>query len=106
MNSGAKVGRLMVGAYIVTMGVAVLIVTLAIMVLVEPHSCRAMGRALLVLWATIAALFLASTLVVGVLAWKVTPSVQQRRAIVVVYGMMMLASYVVIAFGLLVAFNC
>jgi hypothetical protein len=44
--------------------------------------------------------------VVGVVAWKVIPSVQQRWAIVVVYGMMMLASYVVIAFGLLVAFNC
>jgi hypothetical protein len=106
MSSGDKAGRLIVGAYIVTMMVAVLVVTLAIMVLIEPHSCRAMGRALLVLWATTAALFLASTLVVGVVAWKVIPSVQQRWAIVVVYGMMMLASYVVIAFGLLVAFNC
>lgn len=106
MSSGRKAARLAVGAYAVTMGMAVLVVTLAIMILSEPHSCSAMSRALLVLWTAIAALFLASTLVVGVVAWRVIPSVQQRWAIVIVYGMMLLASYVLIAFGLLVAFNC
>jgi hypothetical protein len=106
MSSGKKAARLIVGAYAVTMGMAVLVVTLAIMILVEPHSCSAMTRALLGLWTTIAVLFLASILVVGVVAWKFIPSVQQRWAIVVVYGMMMLASYVFVAFGLLVAFNC
>lgn len=106
MSSDGKAGRLIVGAYVVTMGAAVLIVMLAIMILLEPHSCSAMSRALLVLWTIIAALFLVSVVVVGIVAWKVIPSVQRRWATMVVYGMIMLGSYVFIAFGLLVAFNC
>jgi len=106
MNIGAK-GALVVGAYVVTMGVAIFIALLAIIILMmEPHSCSTMGRALLVLWVTIAAVFLASAAVVGVVAWKIVADTAGRLAIVAVYGVMMLASYVVIAFGLMVAFNC
>lgn len=105
-NASAKAIRLVVVAYLVTMVVTVLAVAIAFMILVEPRSCSAMTRALLVLWTTLAALFLASVMVVGVAAWKVIPRVAGRLAAVGVYGVALLGSYVVIAFGLLVAFNC
>jgi hypothetical protein len=106
MNTGVKAVLLVVGAYGVTMGVAVFIVTLAILIMMEPHSCSTMGRALLVLWATIAAVFLASVVVVGIIARKITPGIAGRLAIVAAHGVALLASYVVIAFGLMVLFNC
>ncbi|MCP4168881.1 MAG: hypothetical protein GY759_23705 [Chloroflexi bacterium] len=107
MSTNSKGVLLVVGAYIVTMGVAVLIVTIAIMILLMgTHGCSTMGRALLVLWITIAAVFLASAVVVRVAAWKIIPSSAGRLAIMATYGVAMLVSYVVIAFGLMVAFNC
>ena len=43
---------------------AVFVALLAIMILMmEPHSCSAMSQALVALWATIAAVFLASAAV-------------------------------------------
>ena len=105
MSTGAKGILLVVGAYISTMAVAAF-TSLAIMILMAPHSCSAMGRALLVLWGTIAGVFLVSVAMVGVVAWKIVAGVAGRLAIVAVYGVVMLASYVVIAFGLMVAFNC
>ena len=105
MNTGVKGALLVVGAYVATIGVAAL-TSLAITTLMEPHGCSAMIRALLVLWGTIAAVFLASVAVVGVVAWKIVAGIAGRLAIVAVYGVVMLASYVVIAFGLMVAFNC
>ena len=39
-------------------------------------------------------------------AWKIVAGATGRLAIVAVYGVVMLASFVVIAFGLMVAFNC
>ena len=97
---------MVVGAYVVTMGLVACIVTLAIMTLMGEHSCSVMSRALLVLWATIGAVFLASVVVVKVLAWEVIPSVGGRLATVVAHGVALLVSYIVIAFGLMVAFNC
>jgi hypothetical protein len=38
-------------------------------------------------------------------AWKVIPGVAERLALVVVYGVMMLASQIVITCGLMVVFN-
>jgi len=105
MKPGVKGVLLVVGAYAATMVVAAF-TSLAIIALMEPHSCSDMGRALLVLWGTIAAVFLASVAVVGVVAWKIVAGVAGRLAIVAAYGVVMLASYVVIAFGLMVAFNC
>ena len=105
MSSDAKGVLFAVGAYVATMGVAIL-TSRAIMILMAPHGCSDMGRALLVLWGTIAAVFLASVVVVGVVAWKIVAGATGRLAIVAVYGVVMLASFVVIAFGLMVAFNC
>jgi hypothetical protein len=106
MNTGAKGVLLMVVAYGVAMGAAAIIITIAIVILLEPLSCRAMGRALLVLWGTIAAVFLVSFAVVGATAWKIFSDTSGRAAVMIVYGLALLASYVVIAFGLMVLFNC
>jgi hypothetical protein len=50
--------------------------------------------------------FITSIVVVRVVAWKVIPGKVGRLAIMAVYSLAMLASYFVIAFGLLVLFNC
>ena len=105
MSGGAKGVLLGVGAYVATIAVAAF-TSLAIMMLMKPYSCSEMGRALLVLWGTIAAVFLASVAVVGVGAWKIIAAVAARWAIVILYGAVMLASYIAIAFGLMVGFNC
>ena len=106
MNTSSRVVRLTGIAYIVAIGAACLFITFASMVFIDTTKCGAVSRALPVLWITIAVVFLASVVVVGVKARKIIPGVAGRRAIVAVYGVVMLASFVVIAFGLLVAFNC
>jgi len=106
MNAPARGVLLVVGACMVTACLACSIITFASMVFIDTTKCGAVSRALPVLWITIAVVFLASVVVVGVKARKIIPGVAGRRAIVAVYGVVMLASFVVIAFGLLVAFNC
>jgi len=107
MPAGAKGVLLVVGTYVVTMGVAALIIAFSIMILmIKPYGCSVMSRALLVLSITIAAVFLASVVVIRIVAWKIIPGVVGRVAILAVHGVALLASYVVIAFGLMVAFNC
>ena len=106
MNAVTKGVGLAIVTSVVTMGTAVLIIVLATMLFIDTTSCGAVSRALPVLWATIAAVFLASVVVVAVVAWKIVAGIAGRLAIVAVYGVVMLASYVFIAFGLLVVFNC
>mgnify|MGYP001823986411 CR=1 FL=1 len=105
-NSDAKGLRLAVRAYLVTMGVTILITLLTIIFLVDTTKCSSLGRALAVLGGTTALLFLASVVVVGVRAWKTVPAVSDRVAIVVVYAMLTLVSWVVFTCGLMVLFNC
>ena len=107
MNASGKGVILAVVAYIVTMGVAIFIVAFGIMfVLILSLSCSAMGRALLTLWATIAIVCMASIAFVIVEVRKYVPDRTGRTTIVVAYGAAMLASYVFVAFGLMVLFNC
>ena len=106
-NSGVKGVLLAIGAYVVTMGVAFFIALLAIIILMMGSpSCSTMGQVLVALWLIIAAVCFASAVVVRVTAWKFVAGKVGRLAIVAVYSVVMLASYVVIAFGLMVAFNC
>lgn len=97
--------RLVVVAYIITMGVTIF-TSFTIMLLMNPHKCSEFAQTMLVLWGTIAVEFLISVVAVGVAAWKITPHVGKRWAILFVHGVALLGTYVVIAFGLLVAFNC
>ena len=106
MSAGAKGGLLVVGAYIVAVLAAILIITISLMFLVDTHRCNAMGQALLTLWGTTAAVFFASVVVVGVIAWKIIPSTAGRLVVMGVHGVLLLVTYIGIAFGLLLAFNC
>ena len=65
-----------------------------------------MSQALVVMWIIIAVVFLISVIVVGVVAQKIDPGFAVRFAIVTLFGIALLVSYIVIAFGLLVLFNC
>ena len=108
MNTGLKGILLVFGAYIVTIVVAILIIAISIIILIATSvtNCNTIATAMLVLWVIIAALFLVSLLVVRAIARKLTLSKEKRIAAMVAYGVVLLASYVVIAFGLMVAFNC
>ena len=92
-TTGTKAVVLVLATFVATMCVTACIVVIAIMGLVT-------------LWKVIAGVFLASVAVVGVGAWRIVPGGAGRWATVGVYGVAMLASYVVVAFGLMVAFNC
>ena len=107
MNADAKGVFLVAGTYVVTMVVAFLIVILAITILLMGSgSCSTMSRALLVLWTTIAVVFLVSIVVTGVVTRRFIAGAAGRLAIVIAYILAVLVSYIVIAFGLLVIFNC
>jgi hypothetical protein len=106
LNTGTKGALLVVCTYIVTFGVTICIIALAIATFIDTTSCGSVSRALPVLWGTIAVVFLAGVIVVGILTWKIIPSLVGRLVVMAVYGMAMLVSYVGIAFGLMVAFNC
>jgi len=106
MSTGTKGVLLVIGAYIITFGVAICIIVLAIATFIDTTNCGAMSRALPVLWGTIAVVFLASVAVTGVLAWKIVPGTAGRLVVMAVYGVAMLVSCVGIAFGLMVVFNC
>ena len=106
MKPTARAVLLTAAVYAFTMCVSALIISLTIMILLEPHSCSAVSRALLILWGTTAALFLASVLVAAALVWRTVQEKASRLTIAAVYGTLMLVSYVLIAFGLMVLFNC
>jgi hypothetical protein len=105
-NTGTKGVLLVVSTYGATMAVTACIVVVAVIGLMETTNCNDMGRALVMLWKTIAGVFLASVVVVGVVAWRIIPGVAGRWVTVGAYGVAMLASYFVVAFVLMVAFNC
>jgi hypothetical protein len=106
MKSGVEWRPLVIRAYLVTMGVNVLITVLTIIFLVDTHDCRSVERGLMVVGGTAAVLFLTSVAVVGSRVWKAIPTVAERLAVVVGYGAMMLASLAVFTCGLMVVFNC
>ena len=106
MHPGVKGVLLVIGAYIVTFGVTICIIALAAATFIDTTNCGAVSRALPALWGTVAVVFLVSVIVVGILAWKIIPSLAGRLVVMAVYGVAMLVGYVGIALGLLVAFNC
>lgn len=108
MSAGAKSLTVIVGTYVVTIGLAVLISVFAIVILIlmGVTHCTTMIQALVGLWVILAAVFLTSVVVVGLVARKIYPGFGGRLAVLAVYGVAMLVSYACFAFGLMVAFNC
>jgi hypothetical protein len=96
---------LAIGAYIITISAAAL-AALIVMTVMAPRGCGDLSRALTVMWLVIAALFVASGVAVGVSAWQLVPDQVGRIILVTLYGVVLLASYFVVAFGLMVALNC
>jgi hypothetical protein len=106
LSPGIKGVLLIVSAYVVTLVATIIIIAVFITFLIDASNCYAMGPSLLALWGTTAVVFLASSIVVGVVAWKIIPSTAGRVVTVAVYGVSALVTYIVIAFVILVAFNC
>ena len=106
MGSGAKGVLLILGSYGVTLGVAIAFIVLSIVIGLNISSYSTITRILLVLLITIAVIFLASIFFVRWAAWNITQHTSGRLVIVGVYSVAMLLSYVLIAFGMLVLFNC
>lgn len=108
MNPNAKMLTLMVGGFVITIGLAIAIIVIAIVILygAEVSNCSTMSQALVALWIILGALFLSSVALVEVAAWKTYPGCGGRLAVLAAYGTALLVSYVVLAFGLMIAFNC
>lgn len=108
MNPNAKMLTLIVGGFIITIGLAIAIIIIAIIILVgaEVSNCSTMNKALVTLWIVLGALFLSSVALIEVAAWKTYPGCGGRLAVLAAYGIALLVSYVVLAFGLMILFNC
>lgn len=106
MRTAVKGILLSLGAYVVTIAVAAFLIWPAIMTLTDPYDCSTMNRAVVILWVAVAVLFLASVAGVRAVARKIMPGDAGRLAVVAIHGMVLLASYVVLASGLMVAFEC
>ena len=108
MNPNAKMLTLIVGGFIITIGLAIAIIIIAVIILVgaEVSNCSTMNKALVTLWIVLGALFLSSVALIEVAAWKTYPGCGGRLAVLAAYGIALLVSYVVLAFGLMILFNC
>lgn len=105
MKTVIKGALLVAGAYFITMSVTV-VAAFVTMLLIDPHDCSSYGRAIGGLWGMLAVMILVSVALVGVAVWKVIPGIVGRLVIVATHGVVTLTTYVIIAFGLMVIFNC
>lgn len=106
MNTAVKGLLLVAAAYAAAMGLAICMLTITVALVADTHSCNALGRALVAAWSGLAVVFAVSMLVTAGVAWKILPGCAGRLAVVAALGAALLVSFAVIAFGLLVAFNC
>jgi len=108
MNPNAKMLTLIVGGYVVTIALAIAIIIIAIMILygADITNCSTMSMAMVGLWIILGGLFLASLGLIEAFAWKTYPGCGARLAVLAAYGLALLVSYIVLAFGLMIAFNC
>jgi hypothetical protein len=72
----------------------------------DPKGCNALSRALLVLWAAIAAVMLISAAAFGVLTWRLELTKATRLAALASYAGALFVTYLLIAIALVLAFNC
>jgi hypothetical protein len=108
MNPNAKMLTLMVGGYVFTIVLAIAIIIIAIVILygADITNCSTLSMAMVGLWIILGGLFLASLGLVEVFAWKTYPGCGARLAVLVAYGTPLLVSYIVLAFSLMIVFNC
>jgi hypothetical protein len=106
MSVGGKRASLAFGAYGLTMGIAIFITACVIVSLLGTTNCSSFSNALAALLITFAVLFLTSIVVVGVVTWRIFPERGSRWAVFLVHGILLLGSFMFMAFVLLVLFNC
>jgi hypothetical protein len=108
MNPNAKMLTLMVGGYVFTIVLAIAIIIIAIMILYGAgiRNCNTLSTAMVGLWIILGGVFIASLGLIEAFAWKTYPGCGARLAVLVAYGLALMVSYVVLAFGLMIAFNC
>lgn len=108
MNPNAKMLTLMVGGYLFTIVLAIAIIIIAIMILygADITNCSTLSMAMVGLWIILGGVFIASLGLVEAFAWKTYPGCGARLAVLIAYGLALLVSYVVLAFGLMIVFNC
>jgi hypothetical protein len=107
VNATSKAILVTLGAYVATVAAIMVIVAIAIVIVLSLSlGCVATGRALFVLWAVIAGVCIASEIVVIATTRRQAASAKTRILIVAAYIATMLASFVFLAFSLMVVFNC
>jgi hypothetical protein len=105
MSTAVRATLLLVAAYAMAL-VLVAVVSGVVMLAMSPHACREYSETLSVLWATMAGTMCVCWLVVALLAWWYLKRLLACGAVVTVYAVALLATYKVLAFGLMVMFNC
>lgn len=95
----------LVGLYAAT-AVAAVMTTFVAMLIMSPKSCSDYSQTAGVIWLIVAVLFFASIVLAGILARRAFVRIAARVATVVLYAAAMAVSYLLLAFTLLVAFNC
>ena len=104
-SAGLRAVLFTVGGYFLTLLLAALLCG-GVMIALSPHGCAALSRALLALWASMAFAACLGILIVGLLVWRLALPVLARLGIVAAFSLALLGTLVVIAFGLMIAFNC
>lgn len=102
----AKGVLLVVGSYVVAMAAAVILILLTVAAVSGQHNCHAMGQALLGLWAMLVVLLVLSMVVVWRISGRVAITGRGRATVVAALGVLLLPTFAVMAFGLMIAFNC
>jgi len=105
VKPGLKGALLALGGYAVTMAVA-LVASITVFVAVSPHGCSSYGRALIGIWVALVGTLLLSVIAVGFAAGRLGLGTGPRWGLVVGYAFALLATFVVIGFGLMIGFNC
>ncbi len=96
---------LVVGTYLGTLTAAGVAAVLAFVV-VPKHGCRGMGDALVILWVVIGLVFCAGLAVGSALGGRLELGLATHATLTFMMAVLLVASYLGIAFGLMVAFNC
>jgi hypothetical protein len=105
LNTTVRAVLLLMGAYALAF-VMVAVVSGLVMLTMSPHACKEYSDTLGVLWATIGGAMCVCWVVVAFLAWRYLEGLLARGVVLTLYAVALLTMYVVIAFGLMLAFNC
>jgi hypothetical protein len=105
MHPALKAAVMAGGGYLATLGI-LLVACFVAMVLLSPSGCAALGGALMVLWGILALGALSSAAAVGALLWRLELPTLARAALGGGYALAIAGTCAVVAFFLMIGFNC